>query len=83
MCVVQLLPIYFYSPSKIFAPYVTGPHMVHSHTVHLPFGALLIPCTMCGTGCLTPSLAALAAQVRDRHAVPMARVGAPAVREGL
>ena len=28
----------------------TGPHMVHSHTVHLPLGALLIPCNMCGTG---------------------------------
>ena len=27
-----------------------GPHMVHSHTVHLPLGALLSPCTMCGTG---------------------------------
>ena len=25
-------------------------HMAHSHTVHLPRGALLIPCTMCGTG---------------------------------
>ena len=38
--------------------------MVHSHTVHLPLGALLIwKCTMCGTGGLTPSLAALAAQV--------------------
>ena len=24
--------------------------MVHSHTVHLPLGALLIPCTMCATG---------------------------------
>ena len=24
--------------------------MVHSHTVHLPLGALLSPCTMCGTG---------------------------------
>ena len=37
--------------------------MAHSHTVHLPLGALLIWRTMCGTGCLTPSLAALAAQV--------------------
>ena len=27
-----------------------GPHMVPSHTVHLPLGALLTPCTMCGTG---------------------------------
>ena len=27
-----------------------GPHMVHPHTVHLPLGALLTPCTMCGTG---------------------------------
>ena len=26
------------------------PHMVHSHTLHLPLGALLIWCTMCGTG---------------------------------
>ena len=25
-----------------------GPHMVHSHTVHLPPGALLIWCTVCG-----------------------------------
>ena len=24
--------------------------MVHSHTVHLPLGALLTPCSMCGTG---------------------------------
>ena len=24
--------------------------MVHPHTVHLPLGALLIGCTMCGTG---------------------------------
>ena len=24
--------------------------MVHCHTVHLPLGALLSPCTMCGTG---------------------------------
>ena len=24
--------------------------MVHYHTVHLPLGALLSPCTMCGTG---------------------------------
>ena len=30
----------------------TGPHMVHSHTVHLdlPLGALRIWCTVCGTG---------------------------------
>ena len=28
----------------------SGPHMVHSHTVHLPLGALLSRCTMCGTG---------------------------------
>ena len=31
-----------------------GPHMLHSHTVHLPLGALLTmlltPCTMCGAG---------------------------------
>ena len=26
------------------------PHMVHSHTVHLPRGALLTPCAVCGTG---------------------------------
>ena len=37
--------------------------MAHSHTVHLPLGALLSWCTVCGTGRLTPSLAALAAQV--------------------
>ena len=24
--------------------------MVHSHAVHLPLGALLSPCTVCGTG---------------------------------
>ena len=24
--------------------------MLHSHTVHLPLGALLSPCTMCGAG---------------------------------
>ena len=29
----------------------SGPHMVHyPHAVHLPLGALLSPCTMCGTG---------------------------------
>ena len=28
----------------------TGPHMVPRHTVHLPRGALLSPCTVCGTG---------------------------------
>ena len=40
-------------------------HMVHSHTVLLPPGALPSWRTMRGTGCLalTPSLAALAAQV--------------------
>ena len=27
-----------------------GPHVVHCHTVHLPHGTLLAPCTMCGTG---------------------------------
>ena len=44
--------------------------MVHAHhTVHLPLGALLIRCTMrkntglAAEGALTPSLAALAAQV--------------------
>ena len=26
------------------------PHMAHSHTVHLPLGALLSPCAVCGTG---------------------------------
>ena len=25
-------------------------HKMHAHTVHLPLGALLIPCTMCGAG---------------------------------
>ena len=29
---------------------VSRPHMVHCHTVHLPLGALLIPCTMFGAG---------------------------------
>ena len=28
--------------------------MVHSHTVHLPLGALLTTCTMCGTGIYPP-----------------------------
>ena len=32
------------------AEYAPGSHMVHSHTVHLPLGALMIPCTGCGTG---------------------------------
>ena len=27
-----------------------GPHKMHAHTVHLALSALLIPCTMCGTG---------------------------------
>ena len=27
-----------------------GPHMAHCHTVHLPLGALLTPCSMRGTG---------------------------------
>ena len=31
-------------------------HMVHSHTVHLPLGALLSTCTMCGTGEYTETL---------------------------
>ena len=26
------------------------PHLAHSHTVHLPLGALLSPCAVCGTG---------------------------------
>ena len=26
-----------------------GPHTVHCHTMHLPLGALLFPCTVCGT----------------------------------
>ena len=33
------------------------------HTVHLPRGPLLSPCAVCGYRHLTPSLAALAAQV--------------------
>ena len=40
-------------------PVVLRPHMVHCHTVHLPLGALLIACTMCGTG-RAPSRAAIA-----------------------
>ena len=40
---------------------------MHSHTVHLPPGALLIWCTMCGTGGLAPSLAALDAQVASHE----------------
>ena len=36
--------------------------MHDAHAVHLALGGLLIPCATCGTGCLTPSLAALAAQ---------------------
>ena len=32
-----------------------GPHMVHCHTVHLALGALLMTCTMCGTGDLLPA----------------------------
>ena len=39
-------------------------HGAPPRTVHLPLGALLTLCTVCGTGCLTPSLAALAAQAR-------------------
>ena len=31
-------------------------HMAHSHTVHLPLGALLSPCTMRGTGALADRL---------------------------
>ena len=38
-----------------------GPHMARTHTVHLPLGALLSPCTVCGTGlartsCASPPL---------------------------
>ena len=29
---------------------LSGPHMVHCHTVHLARGALLSPCTVCGAG---------------------------------
>ena len=31
-------------------PYVSGPHKMHPHTVHLALGALLIPCTTWRTG---------------------------------
>ena len=35
-----------------------GPtHKMHAHTVHLPLGALPIPCAMCGTGATRPSSA--------------------------
>ena len=37
-------------PAFVAKQCVTGPHVVHCHTVHLPLGALLIPCTMCGAG---------------------------------
>ena len=60
--------------------------MVHSHTMRHPLGAMLSPCTMCGAGDettvhgeavhrarLTPSLAALAAQVtRQQYTVKRA-----------
>ena len=29
---------------------IQTPHTVHCHAVHLALGALLTPCTMCGTG---------------------------------
>ena len=35
---------------------ITGPHMAHSHTVHLPRGALLIWRAMCGAGGELPPL---------------------------
>ena len=37
-------------PAFVAKQCVTGPHVVHCHTVHLALGALLAPCTMCGTG---------------------------------
>ena len=43
-----------------------GPRMAHSHTVHLPLGALLSPCTMCGPG--------LRARTSRRSAVRTTRV---------
>ena len=45
-----------------------GPHMVHSHTVHLPLGALLSPCTMCGTGAAsrTPTASRTSPQTPER-----------------
>ena len=43
-----------------YGRYRAGPH---THTPCTILGALLTLCTVCGTGCLTPSLAALAAQV--------------------
>ena len=42
----------------------TGPHMVHCYTVHLPLGALLIACTMCGTGRAPLRAAAVALALR-------------------
>ena len=55
--------------------------MVHCHTVHLPRCALLIPYTVWGTGSLTSSLAALAAQVSwdELRAMPEERMFVPLV----
>ena len=43
----------FYHEGQQFGEYAgkdQAPHMVHAHTVHLPRGALLSPCTMWRTG---------------------------------
>ena len=43
-------------PTLAIAQFLSGPHMVHPHTVHLPLGALLITCTIYGTDSLAPHL---------------------------
>ena len=37
-------------PIFLFWARSSAGHMTHSHAVHLPLGALLSPCTACGTG---------------------------------
>ena len=55
-------------------PSDSGPHMVHCHTVHLPRGGLLTPCTMCGTGAHPrPPLPVVAAHLAARGAHPRLR----------
>ena len=56
--------------------YRPGPHSVHSHTVHLPPGALLIWCTVRGTGTRRSSRRYRRTTRRTRRCAPLARVAA-------
>ena len=58
-----------------------GPHVVHSHTVHLPLGALLSPCPMCVAQVTSPGAKAKAEQQSPRKSSLTDAAGAPAAGE--